>query len=102
MRPATVLLDKEPQQQRDILMRTGESLLKDLYNQQHANLSELFALADEADQVTLDVARSLILEGLPQSLRSLPGIGKNKKLAQALASLDAARRGAASAKAGGP
>ena len=101
MRPATVLLDKEPQQQRDILMRTGESLLKDLYNQQHANLSELFALADEADQVTLDVARSLILEGLPQSLRSLPGIGKNKKLAQALASLDAARRGAASAKRAG-
>jgi hypothetical protein len=82
-------------------MRTGESLLKDLYNQQHANLSELFALADEADQVTLDVARSLILEGLPQSLRSLPGIGKNKKLAKALASLDEARRGAASAKRAG-
>jgi hypothetical protein len=101
MRPSTVLLDKEPQQQRDILMRTGESLLKDLYNQQHANLSELFALADEADQVTLDVARGLILEGLPQSLRSLPGIGKNKKLAQALANLDAARRGAASAKRAG-
>ena len=101
MRPATALLDKEPQQQRDILMRTGESLLKDLYNQQHANLSELFALADEADQVTVDVARSLILEGLPQSLRSLPGIGKNKKLATALASLDEARRGAASAKRAG-
>ena len=101
LRPASVLLDKEPQQQRDILMRTGESLLKDLYNQQHANLSELFALADEADQVTLDVARGLILEGLPQSLRSLPGIGKNKKLAQALASLDEARRGAASAKRAG-
>ncbi len=101
MRPANVLLDKEPQQQRDILMRTAESLLKDLYNQQHANLSELFALADEADQVTLDVARSLILEGLPQSLRSLPGIGKNKKVAQALASLDEARRGAASAKRAG-
>lgn len=101
MRPATVLLDKEPQQQRDILMRTGESLLKDLYNQQHANLSELFALADEADQVTLDVARGQILDGLPQSLRSLPGIGKNKKLAKALASLDEARRGAASAKRAG-
>jgi hypothetical protein len=101
MRPATVLLDMEPQQQRDILMRTGESLLKDLYNQQHANLSELYALADEADQVTLDVARGLILEGLPQSLRSLPGISKNKKLAQALANLDTARRDAASAKRAG-
>jgi hypothetical protein len=101
MRPATALTDKEPQQQRDILMRTAEALLKDLYNQQHANLSELFALADEADQVTLDVARSLILEGLPQSLRSLPGIGKNKKLAKALASLDEARRGEASAKRAG-
>lgn len=101
MRPAGALLDKEPQQQRDILMRTGESLLKDLYNQQHANLSELFALADEADQVTLDVARGMILEGLPQSLRSLPGIGKNKKLAKALANLDEARRGAASARRAG-
>jgi hypothetical protein len=101
MRPAAALLDKEPQHQREILMRTGESLLKDLYNQPHANLSELFALADEADQITLDVARELILEGLPQSLRSLPGIGKNKKLAQALASLDTARRGAASAKRAG-
>ena len=101
MRPVNALLDKEPQQQRDILMRTGESLLKDLYNQQHANLSELFALADDADQVTLDLARSLILEGLPQSLRSLPGLGKNKKLAEALASLYEARRGAASAKRAG-
>lgn len=101
MRPATLLLDMEPQQQRDILMRTAESLLKVLYNQQHANLSELFALANEADQVTLDVARGMILEGLPQSLRSLPGIGRNKKLAQALVSLDAARRGAASAKRAG-
>ena len=98
LHPASILLDMEPQHQREILMRTGESLLKDLYNQQHANLSELFALADEADQVTLDVARGLILEGLPQSLRSLPGIGKNKKLAEALAKLDEARRGAASAK----
>ena len=33
MRPATLLLDMEPQQQRDILMRTAESLLKVLYNQ---------------------------------------------------------------------
>jgi hypothetical protein len=98
MRPASVLLDKDPQEQRDILMRTAEYLLKDLYNQPHANLSELFALADEADQVTLDVARSLILEGLPQSLRSLPGVGKHPKLSQALAYLDETRRGAVSAK----
>ena len=98
MRPVSAILDKEPQQQRDILMLTGEALLKNLYNQQHANLSELFTLANEADQVTLDVARGLILDGLQQSLRSLPGIGKNQKLAQALASLDEARRGFASAK----
>lgn len=101
LRPATALLDKEPQQQRDVLMRTAEALLRDLYNQQQANLSELFALADEADQVTLDVARGLILEGLPQSLRSLPGISKHKKLAAALAKLDEARREAASAKRAG-
>lgn len=55
--PSDRALDKEPQQQRDILMRTGK-YFKDLYNQQHANLSELFALADEADQVTLDVAQA--------------------------------------------
>lgn len=98
LQPASVLLEKELQDQRDILMRTGESLLRGLYNQKHANLSEFFALAEEADQVTLDVARELILDGLPQSLRSLPGIGKNPKLADALGRLDQARRAAASAK----
>jgi hypothetical protein len=101
LRPAAVLIDREPQKQRDILMRTAESLLKDLYNQQHANLSELFSFTDKADQVTLDVARTLILEGLPQSLRSLPGTRKNEKLAHALAQLDEARRSAASAKGAG-
>jgi hypothetical protein len=96
--PASVLLERELQDQRDVLMRTCESLLRGLYNQKHANLSEFFALAEEADQVTLDVARGLILDGLPQSLRSLPGIGKNRKLADALGRLDQARRAAASAK----
>lgn len=98
LHPASVLLERELQDQRDILMRTCESLLRGLYNQKHANLSEFFALAEEADQVTLDVARGLILDGLPQSLKSLPGVGKNRKLADALGRLDLARRAAASAK----
>jgi hypothetical protein len=98
LHPAATLLDRDLTEQRDVLMRTAESLLRGLYNQRHANLSEFFALAEEADQVTLDVARGLILDGLPQSLRSLPGITKNRKLADALARLDGARRAAASAK----
>ncbi len=101
MLPVIGLLAKEAKQQREILVRTAEGLLKDLYNQQQANLSELSALAGEADQITLDVARTLILEGLPQSLRSLPGILKNKKLAQALIELDDRRRDYASAKRAG-
>ncbi len=101
MRPVIGMLDKEAKQQREILIRTAEGLLKDLYNQQQANLSELSALAGEADQITLDVARTLILEGLPQSLRSLPGILKNNKLAQALADLDGRRRDLASARRAG-
>lgn len=98
LHPTSGLLDRELQDQRDILMRTCESLLRDLYNQKHANLSEFFALAEEADQVTLDVARSLILDGLPQSLKSLPGVKKNRKLADALGRLDLARQAAVSAK----
>ncbi len=98
MRPVIGMLDKETKQQREILIKTAEGLLKDLYNQQQANLSELSALAGEADQITLDVARTLILEGLPQSLRSLTGILRNKKLAQALVDLDDRRRDHASAK----
>lgn len=101
LRPASLLTEFEPQQQREVLLRTAEGLLRHLYNQQHANLSDLFALFDDADQVTLDVARTLILEGLPQSLRSLPGISRNRKLAAALAGLDEARRNAASAKRAG-
>ncbi len=98
LHPAAILLERDLAEQRDVLMRTAESLLRGLYNQKHANLSEFFALAEEADQVTLDVARGLILDGLPQSLRSLPGITKNRKVADALAKLDGARRAAASAR----
>ncbi len=96
--PAAILLERDLSEQRDVLMRTAESLLRSLYNQKQANLSEFFALAEEADQVTLDVARGLILDGLPQSLRALPGITRNRKLREALEQLDGARRAAASAK----
>lgn len=98
LHPATALLGMDHQRQRDVLMRSAESMLKRLYNQPHANLSALFDLFEDADQVTLDVARSLVLEGLPQSLRTLPGIKKSAALGTALDDLAQARRNAASAR----
>ncbi len=101
LRPAEALLGREAGEQREVLRRTAEALLRELHGQPRADLAALFALFDEADQVTLDVARSLVLEGLPQSLRALPGIGREPRLAAALAGLDEARRNAASARRAG-
>lgn len=98
VRPPAILLDCDPSEQKNILQRTAEDLLGQLYNQPHANLSGLWALFENADQVTLDVAREMILDGLPQSLRQLGSASKNKKISAVLSEMDRARHDLASAK----
>jgi hypothetical protein len=101
MRPPATLLDCDAAEQKNILRRTAEDLLGQLYNQPYADLSSLWALFENADQVTLDVARMMILDGLPQSLRQLGSASKNKKISAMLSEIDKARQDLASAKTAG-
>ena len=81
-----------------ILQETAESLLRSLYSQDHANLTELWNLFEQADQVELDVAHSLILEGLPQLMSQLAGVKRHPSIAAVLEALDKGRRDLASAE----
>lgn len=98
VRPPATLLAYDSREQKNILQRTAEDLLDQLYNQPHADLSGLWRLFENSDQVTLDVARAMILDGLPQTLRQLGRASKNKKISTALRDMDRARHDLASAK----
>ena len=98
MRPIDCLAAFDNARQKVIVRETAEGLLVSLYNQKHANLAELWSLFDEADQVELDVARTLILDGLPQMMRQLPGVKRHPMVGAALTAIDKERRNAASAQ----
>ncbi|MEH6433836.1 sacsin N-terminal ATP-binding-like domain-containing protein [Massilia sp. DD77] len=98
MRPIDCIGAFDHARQMSILQETAEGLLVSLYNQQHANLTELWSLFDDADQVELDVARTLILDGLPQMMRQLPGVKRHDLVGAALTAVDKSRRDAASAR----
>lgn len=98
MRPMEYLRNFDLSRQKDILQRTAEELLRHFYGQDRVNLTGLWALFDEADQLELDIARSLILDGLPQLLAQLPKVKKHPLLAEAFAAVDQGRREIASAR----
>lgn len=98
MRPIGCLSQFDHQRKKAILQQTAESLFDTLYNQKHANLTELWNLFEDADQVELDVARNLVLEGLPQLMSQLPGVKRNPLVRAALAAFGTARHAAASAQ----
>jgi hypothetical protein len=98
LRPVNTVAKFDIKRRKDILRRTAEDLLRHCYNQPHAELGALWNLFDEADQIELDVARSLILDGLPQLLRQLPGVKRHVAIANAIEAVDLARRERASAK----
>lgn len=81
-----------------VLQTTAEQLLVSLYNQGHANLTELWDLFDEADQIELDLARTLVLDGLPQLISQLPSVKHHPAISAVLATFDKARREIASAE----
>lgn len=97
MRPVECLRAFALSRQKEILQRTAEDLLIGLYNQAHANVSGLWALFEDADQVELDIAQSLILEGLPQLLEQLATVKKHPLIAMALRKVDKGRRQKANA-----
>lgn len=98
MRPLECLHNFELAQQKDILQRTAEDLLHHFYGQDHVNLTGLWELFEDSDQVELDIARSLILEGLPQLMEQLSRVKKNPLIAETLNAVDKGRREKASAK----
>lgn len=81
-----------------LLQRTAEHLLIHVFNQPHANLAALWASFAEADQITLSVARQLILEGLQNSLQQLPRVRRHPTIEVALSRVEKARRDRASAQ----
>ena len=89
---------KEPEKQKQILMQTAETILRDLYGQENCNLSELFDFTDQANQVGLSIARRLILDSLPYLLTQIPKDSKDLKIREALDKHDAARKSYASAE----
>lgn len=85
-------------QQKKILRQTAEDLWKELYNQDHPNLESLWSLFEDADQVELDIAQSLILEGLPQLIEQLSKVKKEPLIKEVLEDIDQCRRHKASAE----
>ncbi|MDR6857859.1 sacsin N-terminal ATP-binding-like domain-containing protein [Variovorax guangxiensis] len=81
-----------------LLQRTAEHLLIHVFNQPHSNLAALWASFAEADQITLSVARQLILEGLQNSLQQLPRVRRHPTIEAALSKVEKARRDRASAQ----
>lgn len=90
---------KEVEKQKRILMLTAETILRELYGQENSDLSELFEFTGQTDQISLSVARSLILDSLPFLLSQIPGVTQDARLMLVRKKYDDARNNHASAKA---
>lgn len=93
LRPLDCLHSFGLQRQKTVLQKTAEDLWRGFYNQVHANLTDLWSLFEEADQVELEIAQSLILEGLPQLIAQLSKrVQRHPSISQALSKVDDCRR----------
>jgi hypothetical protein len=97
-RPLEDLATRGVEDVKRLLQQTAEHLLVRVFNQPHANLDALWASFAEADQITLSVARQLILESLQNSLQQLPRVRRHPTIEAALGRVDKARRDRASAQ----
>lgn len=97
VRPLDDLASQGVEDIKRLLQRTAEHLLAHVFNQPHANLTSLWGTFAEADQITLSVARQLILEGLQNSLQQLPRVRRHPTIEAALNKVEKARRDRASA-----
>lgn len=97
LRSISLLKNLSNDQCAEWIRNTCESILMDVYLQKNANLNPLFALFPRAHQVSIDVARTMIIEGLPYMLRTLPGVRDNKQIRECLINIDESRRAKASA-----
>lgn len=67
-----------------LLRKTCEFLLNSVYNQKKSNLQFLWAELEKSDQLSLVIARDLILESLPFYLQQLKVASRNPNLETAL------------------
>jgi hypothetical protein len=87
LRTVPNLLDLAPQDLAQLLKRSASYLLDHAYNQKLANITPLWDELEKSDQLSLEVARGLILENLPFYLQQLKVAKRHPKLLAALSSL---------------
>lgn len=98
IRPLDAIATRGTDEIKRLFQRTSEHLLRHVFNQPHANLDALWGTFDEADQITLSIARQLILEGLPNSLQQLSKVRRHPTIEAALSKVEKSRRDRASAQ----
>lgn len=76
------------------LRDAAECLLREVYNQQHVNLSSLWAELDKYDQLDINVAQTLILKHLPSLFRQLGGVHRHVSLRDEFKKWEEAQRSA--------
>jgi hypothetical protein len=86
------LLDLSPQDLSHLLQRSALYLLQHAYNQKLASITPLWDELEKSDQLSLEVARDLILENLPFYLQQLKVAKRNKILSEALSDLKRLQR----------
>ncbi|MBD5804510.1 hypothetical protein AZOA_39530 [Azoarcus sp. Aa7] len=87
LRSVPNLLDLAPRDLSHLLKRSALYLLQAGYNQRALGISPLWDELEKSDQLSLEVARNLILENLPFYLQQLKVAKRNKTLSEALANL---------------
>jgi hypothetical protein len=81
------LVDFAPQDLSNLLRRSAMRLLRSAYGQVPCGIAPLWDELEKSDQLSLEVARDLILENLPFYLQQLKVAKRNRKLSDALTSL---------------
>lgn len=87
LRSVPNLADLAPQDLSNLLRRSAMHLLKSAYNQDSCGITPLWDELEKSDQLSLEVARDLILENLPFYLQQLKVAKRNRKLSEALTAL---------------
>jgi hypothetical protein len=98
IRPLDAIAARGTDEIKRLFQRTSEHLLRRVFNQERANLDALWASFAEVDQITLSIARQLILEGLQGSLQQLSKVKRHPTIAAALREVETSRRDRASAQ----
>jgi hypothetical protein len=81
------LVDLAPQDLSNLLRRSASRLLKSAYGQDSYGIAPLWDELEKSDQLSLEVARDLILDNLPFYLQQIKVAKRNRKLSDALTGL---------------